>query len=132
MNDSRLLDLTMAVLRLAFGGMMLLQHGLPKLEKLFWGDPTRFGDPLGFGPVVSLGLAVFAEFFCSLLLILGLTTRLAVIPLIITMVVAVFVLHGADPMSEKELGLLYLFAYLAILIGGSGYYSLDRMRKRAY
>jgi len=132
MNDSRALDLMVALLRLAFGGMMLLQHGIPKLEKLFWGDPTRFGDPIGLGPVASLGLAVFAEFLCSLFLVFGFMTRLAVVPLIITMIVAVFIVHGGDPMSDKEMGLLYLFAYIALLIGGPGYYSLDRMRQKAY
>ncbi|MCB9284438.1 MAG: DoxX family membrane protein [Lewinellaceae bacterium] len=132
MNDSRFLDLTMIALRLAFGGMMLFQHGLPKLELLFWGDPSSFGDPIGLGPVASLGLAVFAEFFCALLLILGLAARLAVVPLICTMVVAVFISKGGAPIGEKELGLLYLFAFIAILIGGSGYYSLDRMLKRSY
>ena len=121
----------MVLLRLAFGSLMLLQHGLPKLEKLFWGDPTQFGDPLGLGPVATLGLAVFAEFFCALFVMLGLATRLTVVPIIITMLVAVFISHGADPLGDKELGLLYLFAFLTILVGGSGYYSVDRVWKRA-
>lgn len=132
MNDSRPLDLILLLLRLGFGTMMILQHGLPKLEKLFWGDPTRFADPFGFGAVVTLSLAVIIEVICSLLLILGLLTRLSAIPLILLMIVVVFVVKQGMPLEDKELGLLYLFAFVAILIGGAGYYSLDRMFKRSY
>ncbi|MFZ2899510.1 MAG: DoxX family protein [Saprospiraceae bacterium] len=130
MNDSRALDLITLLLRLSFGSLMLLQHGLPKLEKLFWGDPAQFADPLGIGPVPSLALVVFAEFLCSILIMLGLFTRLAVVPLIIAMLVVVFMVNGPNPLADKELGLLYLAAFLAILIGGAGYYSLDRMIKK--
>lgn len=130
MNDTRALDLITLLLRLAFGSLMLLQHGFPKLEKLFWGDPTQFADPLGIGPAFSLGLVVFAEFLCSILLMLGLFTRMAVVPLLIAMIVVVFIVKGPDPLAEKELGLLYLAAFLALLIGGGGYYSLDRMIKK--
>lgn len=132
MNDSRPLDLILLLLRLGFGTMMILQHGLPKLEKLFWGDPARFADPFGFGAVVTLSLAVIIEVICSLLLILGLLTRLSAIPLILLMIVVVFVVKQGMPLEDKELGLLYLFAFVAILIGGAGYYSLDRMFKRSY
>lgn len=130
MNDTRALDLTTLLLRLSFGSLMLLQHGLPKLEKLFWGDPTQFADPLGLGPAPSLALVVFAEFLCSILLMLGLFTRLAVVPLLIAMIVVVIIVKGPDPLAEKELGLLYLAAFLALLVGGGGYYSLDRMIKK--
>lgn len=130
MNDTRALDLTMLLLRLCFGGLMLFLHGLPKLEKLFWGDPSQFADPFGVGPVPSLVLAVFAEFLCSIFLILGLFSRFAVVPLIVTMATVVFLVKGGDPLGEIELAILYLVAYIALLMGGAGYYSLDRMIKK--
>ena len=63
---------------------------------------------------------------CSIFLILGLWTRLALMPLIITMLVAVFIVHGADPFAKKELGLMYLIGYISIFIAGAGKYSIDR------
>ena len=77
-----------------------------------------------------MSLVVFAEFFCSIALMVGFITRGAVIPLIITMFVAAFVIHGDDPFNKKELALLFLTAYSVILITGPGKYSLDRLMGR--
>lgn len=66
-----------------------------------------------------------AEFFCSILLILGLGTRIVLIPLIIAMTVVAFMVHGSDPLSEKESALLFLIPFLTLFITGPGKYSLD-------
>jgi putative oxidoreductase len=113
------------LLRVSAGGFMLT-HGFPKLQRILAGE-FQFGDPLGLGPEVSLVLAVFAEFVCSILLVLGLGTRLASIPLIVTMAVAAFISHGADPFGRKELALMYLVAYVVLLLNGAGKFSLDKM-----
>lgn len=85
---------------------------------------------MGLSPAVSLGLATFAEFFCSLLLILGLFTRLATIPLLITMVV-IMNIHHWQMFGEHELAPAFLFGYGAILLLGPGKFSLDaRISKR--
>lgn len=118
-------NLAVLILRLTAGGFMLT-HGFPKFQKLLAGD-FQFGDPIGLGPEISLILTVFAEFLCSVLLILGLGTRLSTIPLIVTMAVAAFVAHGADPFGRKELALFYLVVYLAILLLGGGKYSVDNL-----
>ena len=120
MNDSRPLDLILLLLRLGFGTMMILQHGLPKLEKLFWGDPARFADPFGFGAVVTLSLAVIIEVICSLLLILGLLTRISAIPLILLLWIwldlRVWRRRSAHPWRWRFAGLLAgLVLYVALL-----------------
>ncbi len=114
------------VYRIAVSAFMLT-HGLPKLFRFFGTDEIRFADPLGIGVVPSLLLAVFAEVVCSVLIIIGFGTRLAVIPLIITMAVAVFIHHAADPFARMELGLMFLLAYVSLLITGPGKYSVDGM-----
>lgn len=111
--------------RLIFGGLMLT-HGYPKLQG-FSQRMDTFPDPLGLGSPVSLGLTVFAEFFCAILLMLGLGTRLASIPLIITMAVVAFVIHGPDPLGKKEMALLYLAGYILLLIFGPGRFSVDKL-----
>ncbi len=121
-------DFALLLLRLAAGGLMIT-HGLPKLQMILSGE-IQFGDPIGIGTNLSLYLTVFAEFFCAILIILGLATRLASIPLIICMVVAVFVVHAADPIGVKELGLFYLASYVALLFSGAGKFSVDEYLKK--
>lgn len=125
-------SLVLLLLRVAIGGFMLT-HGLGKLSMLFSGEPIGFPDPLGIGAKASLSLTVFAEVFCSLFLIFGLATRLSAIPLLITMLVAIFIVHGADDFGKKELPLLYSVVYFSILIAGAGKYSVDNfISKKIY
>ena len=112
------------ILRVAIAAFMLT-HGYQKLQGLLAGGEIQFADPIGIGQPASMYLAVFAEFFCSILLLLGLATRLAVIPLIITMLVAVLIVHAPDEFAKKELALHYLVVYLFLLISGPGKYSID-------
>jgi len=104
--------------------MMLGGHGLAKLTG-FAQMRAQFPDPLGIGSAASLALAVFAEAFCSAAVILGFVTRLAVVPLLTTMLVAIFLVHGSDPWEKKELAALYLVPFLAILLAGPGRVSID-------
>ncbi|MGV8993499.1 MAG: DoxX family protein [Flavobacterium sp.] len=123
---SKNIDLSLLILRIA-GGALMLTHGISKIAPLFGSDPIQFPDPIGLGATTSLALTVFAEVFCAALLILGLATRFAAIPLLITMLVAVFVVHIADPFANQELPLLYASIYLVILIAGAGKFSIDNM-----
>ena len=119
------LHFVLLITRLAVGSFMLT-HGIPKLMKFFSTGDITFGDPLGVGTIPSLMMAIFAEVFCSIFVILGLGTRIAVIPLIITMLVAVFLVHANDPFGKKELGLMYLTIYMLLIVAGSGKYSIDQ------
>lgn len=114
------------VLRVSIASFMMV-HGYQKLGSLAAGGEIQFGDPIGVGQTASLYLTVFAEFFCSLFLLFGFATRLATIPLIITMLVAVFIVHAPDGFDKKELGLHYLAAYVFLLVAGPGKYSIDQL-----
>jgi len=117
-------DIGILLLRLGVGGLMLT-HGIPKLFRLFGSDPIQFADPIGIGVEASLALTVFAEVICSVLIIVGLATKLATIPLLVTMFVAFFIIHADDPFQRKELALFFLIVYVVLLFTGSGKYSLD-------
>jgi putative oxidoreductase len=116
-------DLATLVLRLIFGGMFIY-HGYPKLtgynEML-----AMFGDPVGLGSELSLILVIFAEFFCGVLIVLGLFTRFAVVFTFITMLVAYFVAHANDDFMVKMLPFVYIWLCIVLFILGSGRYSLD-------
>lgn len=117
-------DLGLLIMRLG-AGSMILTHGFPKLMRFFSDEPIKFMDFLGLGPVISLSLAVFAEFVCAILIMIGFKTRLAAIPLMITMLTAALIAHAADPFGRKELPLLYFFIFVGILSFGGGKFSID-------
>lgn len=121
-------DLAILLLRIGTG-LMMLTHGIPKFKRFFSDGPVSFADPIGIGEVPSLVLAAFAEAFCSVLILIGFRTRLASIPPLIAMLVAVFVIHSDDPFNNKELALHYVMAYLVLLLLGSGKYSVDALVK---
>ncbi len=125
-SDEINVDLGILVVRASAGGMMLWQHGWPKLMN-FTERMDSFADPIGLGSTISLVLITLAETACALLVALGLWTRFTTIPLIIGMAVIAFVLKSGAPFGERELALVYLAAYLGIFLTGSGRYSLDRL-----
>jgi putative oxidoreductase len=115
----------MLVLRLGLGVLMMM-HGYDKLVH-FAKYQNEFMNFLGIGSTISLALVVFAEFFCSVFLILGLFTRLATIPLIIATCVMVFMAHKGDVFGKGETATLYLISYIVILFVGPGRASIDSM-----
>lgn len=113
------------VLRITFGGFLLFGHGIGKLGRLFGDEPIKFLDFIGLGAPFSLALATGAEVICSLMIMLGLFTRFASIPVIFTLCVAAFVVHGGDGFSGQEKLFLYIMGFVAIFISGAGKYSVD-------
>ncbi len=110
---------------------MLALHGLGKFQKLL-SDPAGFPDPLGIGVALSLGLAAWAEFFCSLLILVGFATRLALTQLMATMLVAFALVHGfalSGP-GNGELAFVYLGCSVGLFILGPGRLSIDHLMLR--
>lgn len=113
------------ILRLGMGGLMM-KHGYQKLIH-FSEYKSQFMNFLGMGQSLSLSLAIFAEFFCALFILIGLFTRLATIPVIVVMCVALFKAHNSDFLGEGEMATLYLAGYLSLLFVGPGRISVDGM-----
>lgn len=125
-TNPTLVNIAALILRV-FAGASMLTHGFPKLEKLMSNGEIQFMDFLGLGPIITLVLVVFAEVICSVLLILGLITRFASAVLMITMLVAIFVAHGADPYAVKEMAVIYFVMYLVVFLIGPGKFSIDEL-----
>ena len=115
----------MLILRLGLG-ILMMHTGYNKLIH-FSEYESKFMNFLGMGSTMSLALVVFAEFFCSMFLILGLFTRFAAIPLIIVMCVALFKAHNGHVFGDGQTAALYLTGYLVILLVGPGRVSVDSM-----
>lgn len=120
-------SLGLLILRLGAGGLLIYGHGWSKLMNFAERSKT-FADPIGLGPAVSLGLAVFAEVLCAALVMVGFATRLAAIPPAILLAVAAFVAHANDPFRQKELALVFLAAFLTLAFTGGGAFALDARR----
>jgi len=117
-------DLGILLLRLVFGGLFIY-IGYGKIEHYNQYLPM-FKDYTGLGVKTSYNLVIFAEFFC------GMLTRLAVIPILISMIVVVFIALKGQGFNDKHLPFLYLILTLVIFVLGSGKYSADALlfRKR--
>jgi putative oxidoreductase len=141
MNADRNLSIGLLILRIGTAGY-LVTHGWGKLQMLLAGQHAMFGDPIGIGSKLSLILVVFAEFVCALLVLVGAATRLASIPVVISMCVAAFVAHGSDPWTmskaaelffsgaskswaSKQPALMFATVFLALIFTGAGRYSVD-------
>lgn len=118
-------DLGLLVLRIGVAGLMLT-HGIPKFLAFIGGDLSVVGDPIGIGALISTILVLIGELVAPVLIIIGLKTRFAAVASAITMAVAAFIVHGADPLAKKELALLYLFSFIAIAFMGAGSISVDK------
>jgi putative oxidoreductase len=123
-SDSAI-SFSLLVLRIAMGGMMI-PHGYQKLMK-FATLSKGFTDPFHIGSPAALSLTIFAEFFCAILVLAGLMTRLATLPLIIAMSVAVFYAHHGQVFGDGEHAALYLAGFIALLFAGPGKISMDRL-----
>jgi putative oxidoreductase len=118
-------NIAMLILRIPLG-VLIASHGYDKLIH-FSEMQNHFYNFIGLGSTVSLALAVFAEFFCSIFIILGLFTRIAIIPVIIVMGVVVFMVTHRQILGSGERGTIYLAASLTLLFCGPGRISLDGM-----
>jgi putative oxidoreductase len=117
-------DFALLLIRLTFGSLIIVNHGLAKIEKLT-NPPVKFIEFLGMSPEISLGLTVFAEVICGALLILGLATRFAALTLVINFFVIVFVVKAASPIGDLELPVMFFIAYCVLVITGPGKFSVD-------
>jgi putative oxidoreductase len=111
-------------------GLVFFQSGWGKLHDL--GKVTDYFTELGLpAPAFQAGLASTAEFVCGGLLLLGLATRFAAVPLIVTMGVAIRTALWDQVDGLSSLVGLTEFAYVALLVwlatDGAGPLSLDRL-----
>lgn len=125
-------DIAALLLRLIFGGLFFY-YGYQKVS-MYHQILPMFGDVIGIGSRLSFHLVIFAELVCGFLVLIGFVTRLSVIPIFITMIVAYFIAHANDPFQVKQLAFVYLLLSVVVFVLGSGRYSVDFLlsQKRNY
>ena len=121
-SNKPIASLIILSLRLLFG-LLLMMHGFDKLNNYSVLVDT-FPSFMGLGSKISLLLALFAELVCPIAVIAGFLYRLAIIPMIITMLVAFVWIHHAS-VFQGELAFIYLMIFLLLAATGPGLYSID-------
>ncbi len=119
------IDLGLFFLRLTGSLLLLYVHGLPKVLH-FSEELTRIEDPFGFGPYASLIPAIVAEVICPLLIIAGVYTRLACLPIIAVLLVAMLAVHPNWSIAEGQFGWLLLIIFTTLALTGPGQWRLQR------
>ncbi|SDH57217.1 putative oxidoreductase [Pseudomonas benzenivorans] len=108
------------------GSLLLLQvHGLPKVLH-FSQELQRIEDPMGLGAGLTLCLAIFAEVLCPLLILLGLLTRLACVPIVVLLLVSLVLVHPQWSLDEGQFAWLLLITFTTLAISGPGALALGR------
>ena len=123
LSSDRWFDSAILFMRI-FVGAMMLTHGIGKLQN-YNAIVNSFPDPLGIGSAVSFAIITFVEVGCSVLIIMGLFTRLATLPLIFGMFVATFIAFPDKSFAAGELSFVYMGIYIMLLISGGGRYAID-------
>jgi putative oxidoreductase len=130
-------SLGLLILRLIIGGIFIYAGS----QKLFGGidkfaaSPALQNLPL-FSPVVWAWIAACGEFFGGLFVLLGLLTRLATLPIIATMLVAIIKVAGPNGFAGVYLGngavkqgymmhLIIIAICIHLILAGAGLLSLD-------
>ena len=118
--------MALLVLRIFAGSLLFVKHGLEKLTH-FHQMSAHFPNPIHIGPVPSLLFALLSDAICSLLVLFGLGTRYAALIVVINLGTAFTLVHRFKLFGQGngELPLLFLGAFLTLVIAGGGRYSLD-------
>lgn len=125
LSSDRWFDSAILFMRIFIGAMMLT-HGIGKLQN-YNAIVNSFPDPLGIGSATSFTLITLTEVGCSVLIIMGLFTRLATLPLIFGMYIATFIAFPEKTFAEGELSFVYMGIYIMLLVSGGGRYALDAL-----
>lgn len=130
-NYTSMIDLALLLLRVWFGLLLLIKHGLDKAMN-FNRLSAHFANPFHIGSTPSLLLVLFAEVVCALLVVLGLWTRAAAAIVVINLSVAFAFAHHFQLFGQRsgELAFAFLGAFLALCIAGGGRWSVDGLRGR--
>ncbi|MFC3158518.1 putative oxidoreductase [Chryseobacterium arachidis] len=117
-------DIAVLAFRVLLGIELFMVHGLKKF-RLENGKKEIIPNPLGLPDKMNALVASFADLVVPFLIILGLGTRLAVLPTIGVTAIGYFVVHRKDSLEVRDVPFMYTLSLLLILALGAGKYSLD-------
>ena len=125
---ARFSDLTLFALRAVTGAFLMHETWDNVSSRARMGEFVQFLDQFGFPvPWLLAPLSVAVQFGCGALLILGLLTRVAGLLVAANFVVAVAMVHFAEPFRGWWPALVLVFLGLHFAAAGSGKFGLDNL-----
>jgi putative oxidoreductase len=122
--DDRQISMGLLLLRLGAGGLLIYGRAW-ELVLMIRDRTIAFPDPLGISQELSWGVAIFAQFFCAVFVMLGIVTRITAVPPLAAMLLSALVLPGGSAWSLREVYFLYALAFFVLTFTGAGDYSFD-------
>jgi putative oxidoreductase len=125
-------DLGLLVLRIVVGTTLCIKHGWEKafdFHTMATNTTLPFPNLFHLGTVLTLVIALISDFICSILIVLGLGTRIATVFALANIAVAWALVHHFSffgPRADHgEIIVLFLGAIISIFLAGPGRYSID-------
>jgi putative oxidoreductase len=100
-------------------------HGMKKF-RVENGQREHVPNPLGLPDKLNGMVATFSDTVVPFLIMLGVGTRLAVLPAIGVTAIGYFVVHRKDSLEVRDVPYMYTLCLLFILALGAGTYSIDQ------
>lgn len=122
--SNRLFDISLLVFRIVASLELMVAHGLKKIG-VSTTKPEIVPNPLDLPEELNRLLAISANLFFPILVILGFLTRLATLPVLAVTLTGYFVVHRNGTLLQRDTPLIYSLIFLLILVLGPGGYSVD-------
>jgi putative oxidoreductase len=117
-------NVALLIFRILLSIELFRVHGLKKF-RLENGQKEHVPNPLHLPEQLNGLVATFSDTVVPVLVILGVATRLAVLPTIGVTAIGYFVVHRNDPVEIRDVPFMYTLCFLFLLAVGPGTYSLD-------
>lgn len=117
-------NVALLIFRILLSIELFRVHGLKKF-RLENGQKEHVPNPLHLPERLNGLVATFSDTVVPVLVILGVATRLAVLPTIGVTAIGYFVVHRNDPVEIRDVPFMYTLCFLFLLAVGPGTYSLD-------
>lgn len=118
-------NIALLVFRILIAVELFRVHGMKKF-RVENGEREHVPNPLHLPEKLNGLVATFSDTVVPFFIILGLGTRLFILPTIGVTAVGYFVVHRKDSLEVRDVPYIYTVALLFLLALGAGTYSLDR------
>lgn len=122
--EGELIHVALFIFRIALSLELIIAHGLKKLG-VGVAEAEQIPNPLNLPEAFNNLFADAANLVFPVFVIIGLFTRVAVLPILAVTLTGYFILHWNDALLIKDTPFMYSLCYLFLLFVGSGKYSID-------
>jgi putative oxidoreductase len=122
--SSNSFHLVMLFFRVIVSVQLIVVHGLKKIG-VSVAEAELIPNPLHLPEKINQYFAISSNLVFPILIILGLLTRLAILPVLAVTLTGYFIVHWSDPLLTKDIPFMYSLIFLLLFFLGPGKYSID-------